>query len=223
MTARYDEVPARSLDEVFARNAIEACDLLKIDVEGSEYAILHGASDATLARVARIHGEYHDVAPEDPRTRIDAFADFLRSRGYAVEVVPHPRKPNLGLFFAARPRAGAVSESRALRILWVASKLAWHGGIGNVVARGARALAARGHEVHVAGPTPDGDPGPLAGVAVHAWRKRRMKVMQLVDLAAARAPHRAGRRALPRGDAARRRDRGPALAAAVARPARTHR
>jgi len=45
---------ARSLDEVFAR-------------------------DATLARVARIHGEYHDVAPEDPR------------------------KPNLGLFFAAHP------------------------------------------------------------------------------------------------------------------------
>jgi FkbM family methyltransferase len=102
MTARYDEVPARSLDEVFARNAVEACDLLKIDVEGSEYAILHGAGAATLARVARIHGEYHDVAPDDPRTRIDAFANFLRTRGYAVEVVPHPRKPNLGLFFAAR-------------------------------------------------------------------------------------------------------------------------
>ena len=64
---------------------------------------LAGASDATLARVARIHGEYHDVAPEDPRTRIDAFANFLRARGCAVEVVPHPRKPNLGLFFAARP------------------------------------------------------------------------------------------------------------------------
>ena len=78
MTARYDEMPARSLDEVFAR-------------------------DATLARVARIHGEYHDVAPDDPRTRIDAFAKFLRARGYAVEAVPHPRKPNLGLFFAARP------------------------------------------------------------------------------------------------------------------------
>jgi glycosyltransferase involved in cell wall biosynthesis len=76
-----------------------------------------------------------------------------------------------------------VSEPRALRILWVASKLTWDGGIGNVVARGARALAERGHPVHAAGPTPDGDPGPLAGVAVHAWRKRRMKVMQLADLA----------------------------------------
>jgi glycosyltransferase involved in cell wall biosynthesis len=75
-----------------------------------------------------------------------------------------------------------LSEPRTLRILWVASKLCWNGGIGNVVARGARALAERGHEVHVAGPTPDGEPGPLPGVVVHAFRKRRMKVMQLVDL-----------------------------------------
>lgn len=73
--------------------------------------------------------------------------------------------------------------ARALRILWVASNLGWSGGIGNVVARGARALAERGHDVHVAGPTPDGDPGPLAGVVVHPFRKRRMKVMQLADLA----------------------------------------
>ncbi|MCX5737939.1 MAG: glycosyltransferase family 4 protein [Proteobacteria bacterium] len=72
--------------------------------------------------------------------------------------------------------------ARALRILWVASKLGWSGGIGNVVARGARALAERGHEVHLAGPTADGEPGPLPGVVVHAFRKRRMKVMQLVDL-----------------------------------------
>ncbi len=75
-----------------------------------------------------------------------------------------------------------MSEPRALRILWVASKLVWDGGIGNVVARGARALAERGHQIHAAGPTRDGDPGPLAGVAVHAWRKRRVKATQLIDL-----------------------------------------
>ncbi len=102
LTERYDEVPAFSLDEVFERNAISACDLLKIDVEGSEYEILHGASDATLARTARIYGEYHDVSPDDPRTRIAAFADYLRERGYTVLVQPHRRKQNLGLFFATR-------------------------------------------------------------------------------------------------------------------------
>ena len=74
-------------------------------------------------------------------------------------------------------------DAAALRILWVASKLEWRGGIGNVVARGARALAALGHEVHAAGPAPDGDPGPLDGVAAHPWRKRNFKVAQLADLA----------------------------------------
>jgi glycosyltransferase involved in cell wall biosynthesis len=76
-----------------------------------------------------------------------------------------------------------VSDAPPLRILWVASKLEFRGGIGNVVARGARALAARGHDVHVAGPAPDGDPGALAGVTAHPWRKRRFKVAQLADLA----------------------------------------
>jgi FkbM family methyltransferase len=101
----WDEARARSLDEVFARDGIETCDLLKIDVEGSEYAILHAASETTWARIARIHGEYHDVAPDDPRTRVEAFAAFLRARGYTVELAPHRRKPNLGLFFATRSGA----------------------------------------------------------------------------------------------------------------------
>jgi glycosyltransferase involved in cell wall biosynthesis len=73
-------------------------------------------------------------------------------------------------------------EAAPLRILWVASKLEWRGGIGNVVARGTRALAALGHQVHAAGPAPDGDPGPLAGVTAHPWRKRQFKVAQLADL-----------------------------------------
>ena len=75
-----------------------------------------------------------------------------------------------------------AGETSPLRILWVASKLEWRGGIGNVVARGTRALAALGHEVHAAGPAPDGDPGPLDGVIAHPWRKRKFKVAQLADL-----------------------------------------
>jgi hypothetical protein len=73
-------------------------------------------------------------------------------------------------------------EAAPLRILWVASKLEWRGGIGNVVARGTRALAALGHQVHAAGPAPDGDPGPLSGVTAHAWRLRRFMVALLADL-----------------------------------------
>jgi glycosyltransferase involved in cell wall biosynthesis len=69
-----------------------------------------------------------------------------------------------------------------LRLLLVASELGWEGGIGRVVAGAARTLAARGHEVHVAGPAPFGDPGPIPGAVVHPWPRRRLVAAQLLDL-----------------------------------------
>lgn len=111
MSKRFVDVPAVSLDELFERHAIEVCDLLKLDVEGSEYEILHGASALTLARIQRIHGEYHDVRREDPRTRSALFEQFLRAAGFEVERVPHRRKENHGNFFAARPLAGAAARA----------------------------------------------------------------------------------------------------------------
>jgi FkbM family methyltransferase len=96
------DVDALTLDDVFERFDVARCDLLKIDVEGAEYAILHAASRATLAAVRRIHGEYHDVDADDPRTRVGAFAGFLESHGFRVDLQPSRRAPNYGLFFAAR-------------------------------------------------------------------------------------------------------------------------
>jgi len=96
------EIEVTTLDRVFDDFAIERCDLLKIDVEGAEYEILGCASRATLDRIDRIVGEYHDVRPEDPSTRIDAFRRFLEDAGYRVDVVPSRRHANLGLFFAQR-------------------------------------------------------------------------------------------------------------------------
>ena len=107
VSEEFDEVAAVTLDQLFATHAIERCDLLKIDVEGQEYDILHHASDDTFARIQRIHGEYHDVLPEDPRTRIENFAAFLRGKGFVVTFTAMPDSSNLGLFFADRPTAGA--------------------------------------------------------------------------------------------------------------------
>lgn len=101
----FDDVPAVTLDQLFDRHDIEVCDLVKIDVEGMEYEILNAAGDETFSRIRRIHGEYHDVNENDPRTRIDAFSGFLRSKGFGVEVVPHRRKPNHGMFYGIRRNA----------------------------------------------------------------------------------------------------------------------
>jgi len=107
MSKRWVEVTAVTLADVFERHDVETCDLLKMDVEGQEYDILHGTPPELFSRIARIHGEYHDVQREDPRSRIATFAAFLRGRGFAVEVMPHRHKDNHGMFFATRVGSAA--------------------------------------------------------------------------------------------------------------------
>lgn len=83
-------------------------------------------------------------------------------------------------------RARSISVP-CVRILWVASKLetGWSGGIGRVLRGGCEALAAAGHEVHLAGVRPrDGEPGALLGVEIHPFAERRWKVQQLGPLRA---------------------------------------
>jgi FkbM family methyltransferase len=96
------EVSVTTLDALFADHAIERCDLLKIDVEGAEYEIFGAAGKDTFARIERIVGEYHDVFPEDPRTRIAAFRASLEQLGFRVETKPSRKWENQGLFFAQR-------------------------------------------------------------------------------------------------------------------------
>lgn len=96
------EVAVTTLDALFEKHAIGRCDLLKIDVEGAEYEIFGAASRDTLARIERIVGEYHDVYPDDPRTRIAAFQSSLEQVGFRVETAPSRKFVNQGLFFAQR-------------------------------------------------------------------------------------------------------------------------
>jgi FkbM family methyltransferase len=98
----YEEIETVTLDAVFEKHDIAHCDLLKMDVEGDEYETLHVADRETLRRIERIHGEFHDVRPEDPRTRIGNFCDFLECHGFTTCVAPHRKKSNHGMFFAHR-------------------------------------------------------------------------------------------------------------------------
>jgi FkbM family methyltransferase len=107
----YDDVRAITLEQLFEHHGVSRCDLLKIDVEGAEYGILYAASKP-LQRVLRIHAEYHDVAPEDPRTRVATLSEFLRDAGFRVVLVPHRRKENHGMLFADRePMTGSAWRS----------------------------------------------------------------------------------------------------------------
>ncbi|MHC4077366.1 MAG: FkbM family methyltransferase [Planctomycetota bacterium] len=96
------EVPAVTLAELFDAHDIVRCNLLKMDIEGSEYDVLPATDDKTFERIDRIHGEYHNVEPETASNRLEALEALLRSHGYAVDVVRHRHKPNHGMFYARR-------------------------------------------------------------------------------------------------------------------------
>lgn len=102
MSEEFVEVPMIPLADLFTEQGIDTVDLLKIDTEGAEYDILYPAADL-LPRIRRIHGEFHDVRREDPRTRIANFTAWLEQHGYRVAVEHHPKFANHGMFFAVRP------------------------------------------------------------------------------------------------------------------------
>jgi len=86
-------VHALSLADAFALLEMEACDLLKLDCEGSEYAILFDTPQPVLERVQRIVMEYHDNMVQ--YTHHD-LTRFLNERGFRVETFPNPVHSYLG-------------------------------------------------------------------------------------------------------------------------------
>jgi len=53
------EINSISLDQIFNKNQIEKCDLLKMDCEGSEYEILLNLSNLNYKKIKNIFVEYH--------------------------------------------------------------------------------------------------------------------------------------------------------------------
>jgi FkbM family methyltransferase len=94
-----DTVPCDSLENVLTRLDLQRCDLLKIDAEGAEYAILFNAPDAVLHKIHRIVMEYHDAIT--PYTHAD-LVEFLSEKGYRVQSVENVVHPDLGYLYAER-------------------------------------------------------------------------------------------------------------------------
>lgn len=71
-------VPVRTLSAVLDETGIPAIDLLKIDTEGDELAILQGISDAHYGAIRQITGEIHSDA------LLAEIQQLLRSKGFTV-------------------------------------------------------------------------------------------------------------------------------------------
>ena len=92
-------VSSLSLVDALTKLGLESCDLLKLDCEGAEYAILFGVPQPVLERIQRIVMEYHD----DPNQYSHAdLTRFLKESGFVVEIFPNPVHAHLGYLRAIR-------------------------------------------------------------------------------------------------------------------------
>lgn len=77
-------VPSVTLKDLLAAHQLDSVDLLKLDCEGSEYAILLSAPIELFKRIENIVMEYHEI--EGFEAKLDAVQIHLRNAGYAVSV-----------------------------------------------------------------------------------------------------------------------------------------
>lgn len=70
------------LAELLATNGVDRVDLLKVDCEGGEYAILTDAPADVLDRIENIVFEYHEV--DDYQSKLERILDRLTSAGFAL-------------------------------------------------------------------------------------------------------------------------------------------
>ncbi len=91
-------VDCLSLDDLFDRYAITRCNFLKVDVEGSEFAIFGAVAQETLHRIDAISMEYH----ESHHSKGPQLASLLESRGFHVRMSAN-ETPDRGMIYAARP------------------------------------------------------------------------------------------------------------------------
>ena len=74
----------RTVSEIIAENHIERIDLLKIDVEGTEEAVLDGIAAADWPKIGQLVAEIHDVSG-----RLARMAKLLRSQGFELHCEQH--------------------------------------------------------------------------------------------------------------------------------------
>lgn len=75
----FINVPCHSLEQVFLRNKIDRCDLLKINAEGAEYPVLLNTTKETLSRIRDIRAHCHTI---DSDRNVDILVAFLSANGF---------------------------------------------------------------------------------------------------------------------------------------------
>lgn len=97
-TQATEMVPCITLDDLLENEKLERCDLLKVDTEGAEYAIIEEGAINVLNRIRRITMEWHRV---DNPCQPQELKDFLESSGFHVTTLGTPVS-KVGYLYARR-------------------------------------------------------------------------------------------------------------------------
>ncbi len=87
------ECELRTLSQVIREEGIERIDLLKVDVEKSEWEVLEGIEEGDWEKIKQIVIEVHDVDG-----RVARIGEQLRRRGYRLEVVQEALLAQTGIY-----------------------------------------------------------------------------------------------------------------------------
>lgn len=79
---QHCSVPTVGLSDFFRAQEISRCDLLKMDCEGSELAILSSIPAEALSKIGSLIMEYHDPA------EVETLKHLLQKGGFNCEVLP---------------------------------------------------------------------------------------------------------------------------------------
>lgn len=102
-TSKSVVVKCISLEDIFKKNKIDKCDILKIDCEGAEYGILYSAPKNLFKKIEKITMEFHKM--DNNRRNFNGLKKLLEKNGFEVKLV-FIRKDDLfsrvGVLYARR-------------------------------------------------------------------------------------------------------------------------
>ncbi len=106
-------VRTTTLESLLREAGVEGADLLKLDVEGAELAVLAATGDETLGRLRQITVEIHDFVPGfRDRRPVAELKERLRRLGFTCVVLSWPASNHSDTLFLNRRQIGLAPGQR---------------------------------------------------------------------------------------------------------------
>jgi FkbM family methyltransferase len=75
-------IPAVNLEDIIKENNLDYIDILKVDIEGSEYDVMPNISDETYLKIGQITIEFHDFIDVNLKIKTENIINKLESLGF---------------------------------------------------------------------------------------------------------------------------------------------